>query len=374
MESMLSAFAEFDNNIRTERSVNGMRERIKQGVWVWQSPIGYYRTEKKANISPDPKFAPYIRTIFEEYSKGTYTFESLANYMNSKGFVTRCGKPAIPQLIEKIIRNPLYCGIMKVWDMEYQGKFETIINEDLFNQCNGMKKSKNQVRLVKNPNFPLRRLVICKICQKALTGSTATGNCGKRYSYYHHQSQECPHAKFIPKEHFEQMFVEYLSILSPSFEFEKAFKAIVLDIWKNNFKNFDNENAKIRKDIDTLEKQRQRVFDMHREGLYSNEEFVEQKHVIQNKIKDKMSLMHDTSHKEFDMDEALEYCFGFMRDTAKTWKSFETKPETRLRFQNLIFKENLEFLNETFGNPKLTPIYKLYQSYLTDKSQLVSKS
>ena len=72
MESMLSAFAEFDNNIRTERSVNGMRERIKQGVWVWQSPIGYYRTEKKANISPDPKFAPYIRTIFEEYSKDSF--------------------------------------------------------------------------------------------------------------------------------------------------------------------------------------------------------------------------------------------------------------------------------------------------------------
>jgi DNA invertase Pin-like site-specific DNA recombinase len=34
MESMLAAFAEFDNNVRTERSINGMRERLKQGVWV----------------------------------------------------------------------------------------------------------------------------------------------------------------------------------------------------------------------------------------------------------------------------------------------------------------------------------------------------
>ena len=85
-----------------------------------------------------------------------------------------------------------------------------------------------------------------------------------------------------------------------------------------------------------------------------------------------MSTMHDISHKEFDMDEALEYCFGFMRNTAETWKNFEKKPETRLRFQNLIFKENLEFLNEKFENAKLTPIYKLYQSYLTGKSQLVT--
>ena len=85
-----------------------------------------------------------------------------------------------------------------------------------------------------------------------------------------------------------------------------------------------------------------------------------------------MSTMHDISHKEFDMDEALEYCFNFVRNTAETWKNFEKKPETRLRFQNLIFKENLEFLNEKFETAKLTPIYKLYQKFLLDKSQLVT--
>jgi DNA invertase Pin-like site-specific DNA recombinase len=52
MEGILSAFAEFDNNVRTERSVNGMKERIKQGIWVWQAPMGYCRTEKGANLTP----------------------------------------------------------------------------------------------------------------------------------------------------------------------------------------------------------------------------------------------------------------------------------------------------------------------------------
>ena len=168
------------------------------------------------------------------------------------------------------------------------------------------------------------------------------------------------------------MFVEYLIEITPTFEFEKAFKAIVLDIWKNNFKNFDKENEKIFKDITALNEERQYVFDMHRTGVYDNKEFVEQKHVVDGKIKEKMSTLHDTSHKEFNMDEALEYCFNFVRNTAETWKSLADRPESRLRFQNLIFEENLEFLNEKFGNGKLTPIYKLYQSYLTDKSNLVA--
>jgi DNA invertase Pin-like site-specific DNA recombinase len=39
LEQMLSVFAEFDNNVRRERTVQGMQERLAQGVWVWQCLI-----------------------------------------------------------------------------------------------------------------------------------------------------------------------------------------------------------------------------------------------------------------------------------------------------------------------------------------------
>jgi site-specific DNA recombinase len=74
-EGILSLSAEFDNNIRTERSTKGMLERLKQGVWVWPAPFGYYRPYKGSNIVPDPKVAPYIKLCFEEYSKGMYTLK-----------------------------------------------------------------------------------------------------------------------------------------------------------------------------------------------------------------------------------------------------------------------------------------------------------
>ena len=246
MEGILSAFAEFDNNVRTERSVNGMKERIKQGIWVWQAPMGYCRTEKGANLTPHPTYAPFIKTIFEEYAKGIHTFDSLAKYVTDRGFTMKNGKPAIPQLIEKIIRNPLYCGRIKVWDIEIKGKFEPIISERLFDQCqeSGKRRPKTP-RLAKNSDFPLRKLATCEFCNKPLTGSKATGRQGQKYPYYHHHKQNCEHAAFVPKAHFEQMFVEYLQEITPSFKFEESFKAIVLDIWKNNFKKFRDMIKKI---------------------------------------------------------------------------------------------------------------------------------
>src|SRR5665213_792227 len=114
MEGILSTFAEFDNNVRTERSVNGMRERMKQGVWVWRSPLGYYRPSSKVNITPDSEIAPYIKLAFEEYAKGTYTYDSLSKFLNKRGLRSRYGKPIFPQLLEKILKNPIYCGIIRV--------------------------------------------------------------------------------------------------------------------------------------------------------------------------------------------------------------------------------------------------------------------
>src|SRR3989338_8895166 len=68
-EGMLSVFAEFDNNVRTERTRGGMLERLKQGIWTWPEPLGYYRPIKGGNIAPEPDRAPLIRLGFEEWAK-----------------------------------------------------------------------------------------------------------------------------------------------------------------------------------------------------------------------------------------------------------------------------------------------------------------
>ena len=372
MEGILSTFAEFDNNVRTERSVNGMRERLKHGVWVWQAPLGYTRTEKGANLSHDAKLAPYILLAFNEYAKGIHTFASLAEFLNVRGFVTRTGHDSTATLVEKMIKNPIYAGIIKVWDMEIKGSFEPIISEQLYYQCNGNRKRQNIPRLAKNPHFPLRKLVVCRSCSRPITGSTSTGHKGVKYPYYHHHKQTCSCAKFIPKEYFEQLFVEYLESITPSEKFEKIFKAVVIDIWKNNYKKFDEENEQIRKEISNFEIQRQRVFELHQSGIYDDEDFLSQKNLINKKITQKKLLLHETDAHEFNMEEALEYCFSFVRNTARTWRELEKTPEKRLEFQKLIFTENIEFSDEKFGTEYLSLVYKLNRQFDGEKSSLVT--
>src|SRR6185295_10912554 len=117
------------------RSKSGMEERVRAGIWAWAAPLGYKRLVKGGNLVLDEERAPYIQLAFEEWAKGTHSFMSLANFLYERGFRTRSSTKAYPQLIEKMIRNPLYCGIIRAFGTEVKGAFTPIIDEELFLKC-----------------------------------------------------------------------------------------------------------------------------------------------------------------------------------------------------------------------------------------------
>ncbi len=371
MEGMISVFAELDNNMRTERTKSGMIERIKQGIWVWQSPLGYYRPHHGSNIVPDPEKAAYIRLIFDEWAKGTYSYESLSDFVAERGLRTRHGKRPFPQLIEKITKNEIYAGIIDVWGFRVEGNFEPIVSKELFARCQARRESNNRSfrRQVVNEDFPLRRS-FCSDCLCQITGSNSRGRNGKRYPYYHHHKQECRNASFIPKSTFEELFIEYLHSITPNVRYEKWFREIMIDVWQSNFKKFDAANGQLRREIEKLENERQEIFNLHRSGVYNDDEFLEQKNIINNKIREKSRLGNENRIDEFNMDEALAYCFEFVRNSAATWKRL--RYDFKMRFQKNVFPEKIYFDGKRFGNSKLAKIYELNQTYDGKKSNLVA--
>ena len=148
-------------------------------------------------------------------------------------------------------------------------------------------------------------MTVCEECGGCMTGSESRGR-SKKYPFYHHQKQNCIKARFIPKEIFEQLFVEYLESITPNARFEKIFKAVVIDIWKNNYRKLD---------------------------------------------------------EELNMGEVLDYCFRFVRNTAKVWMGLEPKFLAGLSFQKRII----------IGTGDLSPIYQLNQEYNKQKSSLAAR-
>ena len=67
----------------------------------------------------------------------------------------------------------------------------------------------------------------------------------------------------------------------------------------------------------------------------------------------------------------LDYCFKFVRDTAKTWLRLPYL--NKVRFQNMIFDEKAFFNGKKFGTTKLANVYAINQESGGKKSQMVDK-
>lgn len=375
MGGIHSLVAQFDNARRAQRTKQGMIERAREGYWVWSPPLGYHKPfrGKKTNIIPEPRLAPIIRAGFEEYAKGGRTYEALAAFWTRQGLLTRHGKPIKMQEVQKMLRNPVYCGVIKAFGGESMGGFEPIISRQLFLACQTKEGSSwAKPRKTDNADFPLRKMVVCAECGQSVTGSASRGWKGRRYPYYHHSGKACSKSKTVAKQKFESAFVEHLATINPDPAYESLFKAIVLDVWKGNHKALDDQRAVARQRIDRLEQDRQRIFELHRSGIYSNDEFLEQKGLIAKNLEGQYALIENRRDEEFDMEAALEYCFEFVRDTTKTWLDLEHNPQARIRFQNLIFKERLTFDGNKFGTTVLSPILELKETSLCEKSLLVA--
>lgn len=135
MEGVLAAFAQFDNDVRSDRTRAGMKAALELGRWVFLAPIGYLNVPRSMgkSLMHDPKRAPLVRRAFEEYATGRFTKEQLLKQVRTWGLTNRRDKPLTSQAIG--VRNCLYAGIVDVPEYGVRGKrgdFEPLISEELF--------------------------------------------------------------------------------------------------------------------------------------------------------------------------------------------------------------------------------------------------
>ena len=112
MEGVLASFAQFDNDVRSDRTRAGMRAALELGRWTFPAPIGYLNAPKWSGKSlvPDPERAPLIARAFEELATGRFTKQEVIARMTEAGLRTRRGLVLSPQSFGQMVRNWIYVG------------------------------------------------------------------------------------------------------------------------------------------------------------------------------------------------------------------------------------------------------------------------
>ncbi|MBW2977648.1 recombinase family protein [Candidatus Woesearchaeota archaeon] len=121
MFHIISAFAEFERDIISERTIFGMTEKAKEGKAITKAPRGYKLINGQLTIDEENK--KVIEQIFNIFIN---TNLSLTQIAKQNGLTTRG--------LIKLLKNRTYLGEIKFKE-NYKGEHQSIISEEIFKKA-----------------------------------------------------------------------------------------------------------------------------------------------------------------------------------------------------------------------------------------------
>lgn len=363
MENIIANVSQFDNEVRTERSVGGMREAVQEGRYVWKAPLGYSNVKigNKANIAPN-EMAPLVREAFELISQRRYSSEVIRLMMKEKGLTNNAGGAVSRGYFFRLLRNPLYKGIIKNFGLVVNATFETFIPEPLFDDVQAaLKGRKNVIKqyLKENPDFPLRRFVLNED-GKQLTGYWSKGKT-KKYPYY---SFHLP-GTTIRKELLEQKFIAFLSQFAFDTSHLNALKEYLEKHFGKRTVNDAHVSAAIHKRIDEINQQIDVLIDLHGKGSISENSFELRVKRLESENEELREVSKAAVNENININDLIKYSAQVLQAPHLFWE--KSSLEIRRKFQEFDFPKGIVFDGVNLRTPKICSVFKL--KLLIDESK-----
>lgn len=313
---------------------------VREGKFVGNKPpYGYERVklegQKGYTLKPIPEQASIVNMIFNWYVYGKdnqdFGASKIVRKLNEMKIPTINGGDWTPSTIHGILENPVYIGKIR-WNSRKQvkksengqikktrpratdyivsdGLHEAIISEDLYELA--------QKRREKNPPRPVS---VNGSMKNPLSGLLVCSKCGRKMVRKPYAIQNKIDSILCP-------YTTCDNISSPLYQVEheviRSMQKIIAE-YKINKECVDNSSIKsdweqnkallktLKTEYHTVESQKEKLFDFLERGIYSDNDFVERRNILDKKLSDlKISIeemerdLKETSDREDAIEEIL---------------------------------------------------------------------
>ena len=312
--------------IINKRLSRGRTSSVNEGKYVGSiPPYGYAKEklkgEKGFKLVPLEDEAKVIKIIFDKASNNIGS-QTIADYLNNLGAKPRKNNEWSYSTIISIIQNPVYYGMIK-WNWRktekkmingivyksrpkhkdfilVKGLHEPLITKEIYDKANNLRSNKNgkSVRNDKEVQNPLMGLVYCGVCGRTMQR--------RNYRSGHIDGLVCPrpHCKNAGSHLYlveEKIVVSLKDIL-------KEYKSIIKDYDKNIQEPIvanNNELEIITKELEKLNSQLDKTYDLLEQGIYDNNTFIERSKSLKIKISEleKNKQKYNTNSKRNKIEQ-----------------------------------------------------------------------
>jgi site-specific DNA recombinase len=342
METILAGFAQFDNDVRAMRTIQGMRRKIQDGIFPWGPPYGYKSAigtgEKKTlpDIPDQPTFR-LLQKAWKAYATGAYTQAETGRMMQDWGLMSAHGREFGHQFLQQFFTNPYYAGMLTdPWSGEqFQGKHIALVTREEFAQAQQVISRRNHsvVHQKERPEFPLRGLVRCDGCLHYLTGAFSRGR-SQTYPYYVCHSKPCPkRGKSLAAANIHDDFEAFLDWITPKQQYIRELGDQIVQSAEQRRGDAETRNQRRRVRATQLDRELEELIRMRTQKLIADEDFLNQK----KRLLAQRSGLEGHNQHEMLLGEAYQKLNEIMIPLANlrtTWHSLQ--PQRRRRFDRLL--------------------------------------
>ncbi|WP_299243810.1 recombinase family protein [uncultured Aquimarina sp.] len=363
-QNLYYMFSQFDNELRRDKTVAGVKEKIRKGYWMGKLPFGY--------INLNPGRGKEQKVVLNE--KGKLLQKAFYLKLNQKLTNVEICKRLADQGVKlnrkrlgEMFRNPFYCGLLVTSHLPgevIKGKHEAVISRSDFLRLNEMINEDANFGIKhhrENESLPLKNFVKSAACKTPYTGYKKKK--GELTFFYYknnrkgskeNRSAKILHTKFI--ETLEQYKLPAEKYLDPM-------QQILLEMFAEEYEN-DIKKATVYKDqVLELDAKLEKL----EEKLIFDEITKDQHDRLKAKIEaERKALGIRLPDEEINLsnfEKSVTLALQYSLNLPLLWKCGDLSVKKTV--QQVVFPEGIlyDFKNNHYRTIRLNPIYYVINSF-----------
>jgi site-specific DNA recombinase len=326
-------FSKYDNDLRRQKTIDGMREKLLRGEWIGNAPTGYSFVKGAATqtIIINEK-GEAMKQAFIWRANGM-TYEQITEKLKPLGVIMP------KQTLTGIFSNPFYCGFMShnlLNGEVIRGKHPALIDEDLFLRANALKKTDGFKVNKANDNLPLKVFV-----KDAETGIPFTGYIVKKKKLHYYKVNKIGIGINRSANMMHEKFREFLGDYTINTDHVEPLQIQLRYTWDNLTESNTGEKKALSLKLNEVEEEYYNLRKRHAIGKVTMdiyEEFSEEMKVRKKKLLEEFEKL---DQKLSNPKELIHFTTKLTVNLAPVWDSGNYY-EKQI-FQNTIFPAGLGY-------------------------------
>ena len=323
----------------SENIKRGNRQKLKNGVWPKQAPIGYLNNRINKTIEVDEKVAPLVKLAFKLYSEGNISLTKLCLKLFKLGLARKNNTPIKIDTLKSLLQNTFYFGLMKYSGEYYQGTHTKFITKELFDKVKEILNLKTFKVRARKHEFPFASLMTCAECGAAVTAETQRG-----HHYYHctYKKGPCSQRSFTREEILTKEFTIHLNKVSFPDYWTNMFLARLKKEGKweklRHKELIKRELGKLKVDEEKLSK----LLDGYLNGLVKPEQYkLKQEELINKKVKLEENIKKLRTGTQIWLEQMKEFILtaNSARKVSESQNPFEIANFAKKAGSNITLKD-----------------------------------